>query len=94
MRLFCTFAKYIGTCALISGCATAIPPAPIVRTIEVRVPVPVPCRTAIPPLPLWELSRISPDAGLFDMARAIVVELNQRQAYEKLLLAAALACSE
>jgi len=28
----------------LAGCATAAPPEPVIKTVEVRVPVPVPCK--------------------------------------------------
>ena len=78
----------------IIGCAAPIPAPPIVRTVEVKIPVMVACKTTMPPLPLWALSRISPDASLFDPVRAAMIEGKQRQAYEALLTAALLACAE
>ena len=79
---------------LLSGCATAIPEKPIVQTVEVKVPIFSPCRTTMPQLPLWELSRISPDASMFDLVKAIAIEVKQRQQFEALLTAAILACAE
>ena len=77
---------------LLSGCAASIPEKPIVNTITVKVPVQVPCRVSLPAVPIWELSRTSPDVGLFEAVRAAVIELRQRQAYQAELLAAARAC--
>ena len=78
---------------LLAGCGTApIPQPDIVRTVEVRVPVGIPCKVVLPPVPLWELDRISPDAPLFELVRAAVIELKQRQQYEALLRAVAESC--
>ena len=80
---------------LLAACATApIPQPDIVRTVEVRVPVGIPCKVVLPPVPLWELDRTSPDAPLFDLVKAAAIELKQRAAYEILLLAAAVSCAE
>lgn len=93
MRL-CTFVKYIGTCWLVAGCAAAIPAKPIVQTVEVKIPIAVPCKVAIPEHPAWELDKTPPDAALFDLVKAAIIEVRQREAHEKLLHAAALACSD
>lgn len=80
---------------LLTGCATSpIPAPPIIRTIETKIAVAVPCKITVPPVPLWELSRTSPDAGLFELVRAAMIEVKQRKIHEKLLEAAALGCSD
>ena len=84
----------IAAILLLTGCATAIPEKVVTQTVEVKVPVMVRCQTTLPPLPLWELSRMNPDASLFDLVKAIAIEVKQRQAYEALLTAAVLACSD
>lgn len=58
------------------------------------MPVSVPCRVALPERPVWELDRTSPDASLFDLVRAVMIELKQRQQYQILLEAAARSCSD
>lgn len=89
------FLRQIPLCLLISGCAATIPAPTVVRTVEVQVPgPPVPCRVTLPEKPLWELDRTSPDAGIFELVRAAVIELKQRQQYQILLEAAARSCSD
>ena len=78
---------------LLSGCATAIPEKPIVQTLEIKVPVAVPCRVTLPERPVWELDKTSPDAALFDLAKAAVIEIKQRRAYTAELEAAAKSCT-
>ncbi|MFZ5667977.1 MAG: hypothetical protein ACOY4K_00635 [Pseudomonadota bacterium] len=39
--------------ATLAGCATTTPPEPVVRTVEVKVPVPVPCEDRRPSEPEW-----------------------------------------
>ena len=79
---------------LFAGCTATVPEKPIVSTVEVRIPVQVPCKVTLPPVPLWELDRTSPDADLFTLAKAAAVELKQRIQYEILLTAAAKACTD
>lgn len=77
---------------LLAGCAATVPAPPIVQTVTVRVPVPVPCKIAMPTIPQWEMSRMTPASSLFDLAKSAAIELRQRHAYQVELLAAARAC--
>jgi hypothetical protein len=78
--------------ALLAGCAATVPAPPIVNTVQTKVLVPVPCHVALPTIPQWEMSRMTPAASLFDLAKSAAVELRQRHAYEIELLAASKAC--
>lgn len=73
--------------ALMAGCASAPP-----RTVEVRVPVSVPCKAPAVEAPDWSLNHVAPGAGLFAQVQAMIAELEQRRAYEAELEAAARAC--
>ena len=77
---------------LLAGCPATVPVPPIVNTVTVRVPVPVPCKIAMPTIPQWEMSRMTPASSLFDLAKSAAIELRQRHAYQVELLAAARAC--
>lgn len=79
---------------ILAGCATAIPEPVVTQTVEVRVPVPVLCKVSLPERPVYELDRTHKDADIWTLARAAVVELRQRQAYQALIEAAARSCSE
>ena len=81
-------------CLLLAGCATAIPEPVVTQTVEVQVPVSVPCRVTLPERPVYELDRTSKDADIWTLARAAVIEIRQRQAYQLLIEAAAKSCSD
>ena len=84
---------YAAAGILLAGCAASIPEKPIVQTVEVKVPVAVPCRVTLPERPVWELDKTSPDAALLDLAKAAVIEIKQRRAYTAELEAAAKSCT-
>lgn len=67
-------------CLMLAACATPKPPEPIVRVQEVRVPVRVPCKPPVPPVPSYADEAVSLDAGIFDLVRALLVSREQRKA--------------
>lgn len=79
--------KLILLSLLLSGCAT-VPP----QSIQVKVPVPVPCHAPTIPVPDWALDHLSKNATLYDQVKAMIVEIEQRRAYEAELEAAVKAC--
>ena len=92
LRAPCASCPALLVAILLTGCASAIPEKPIVQTVEVRIPVQVPCKVELPATPVFELDRTSPDASLFELARAAVIEIKQRRIYAKFLEAALAAC--
>ena len=75
-------------CALLlAGCASAPP-----KTVEVRVPVSVPCKAPTVQAPDWALNHVAPGAGLFVQVQDLITELEQRRAYEAELEAAVKSC--
>lgn len=66
-------------CLSLAACATK-PPERIVRVQEVKVPVRVPCRPPVPPVPAYADEAVSLDAGIFDLVRALLVAREQRKA--------------
>lgn len=73
----------------LSGCETA---PPVVETVIVEKPVPVPCK--IPPIarPPFEVDRASPADDMVTLNRALRAEIEQRRGYEKVLEAGVKAC--
>lgn len=59
---------------------------------RVEVPISVPCRVKLPERPLWATEALPAGASFWDMAKAALAELKQRQGYETKLEAAAKAC--
>ena len=76
--------------ATITGCATE--QAVVVRTVEVKVPVPVPCRIGHIERPNFAFDAVTPSNGLYEKGRALLAEREQRIAYEARLEAAITAC--
>jgi len=76
-------------CLLLAGCAA---PQVVEKPVEVKVPVPVPCKTAEIPEPDWPLAKVSDTASDFDWFKAALAELALRAGYEVRLKAAVAAC--
>lgn len=70
----------------LTGCGNrqAEPPA----YVEVKVPVPVPCRTAMVAVPAFAVDRLPIGAPIDVQMRALRAERHQRIGYERELLAA------
>jgi hypothetical protein len=79
----------IGLAFLLPGCAE---PRPVIETVTIEKPVPVPCR--IPPIepPAFAIDRASPADDMVTLNRALRAELEQRRGYELLLEAGIKAC--
>lgn len=77
---------------LLAGCAHQ-PVEPIIRTVEVRVPVPVPCAIDIPD-PVYsdtpEALRAAPN--LFERVKLLLAGREERAAHDELERAARRAC--
>lgn len=76
-------------CLLLTGCAA---PQVVEKTIEVKVPVPVPCKTAEIPEPDWPLAKLADTASDFEWFKAALAELALRAGYEVRLKAVVAAC--
>lgn len=80
---------------LLSGCCSLCPPVIVKESVEVKVPVPVPCATEIPKRPVWQLDlKEVRSAGLFVRGNSALIELEQRRAYEAELEAVIVACTK
>jgi hypothetical protein len=77
-------------CLLLAGCASA--PQIIEKPVEVKVPVPVPCKAPDVPVPAWPLAAVTPSASDFDFYKAALAEIELRKGYEARLLAALSGC--
>lgn len=62
------------------------------KTIEVKVPVPVPCTTPHVEEPVYP--KPSADAGIFERVKVALAEIELRKGYEAKLRAAKSACDE
>lgn len=76
--------------AILAGCGAQS--RAVVRTETVEVPVSVPCRTAEVVRPVWALDVLPAGASDYEWVRATIVELGQREVYERRLEAAVAAC--
>ncbi|WP_443691841.1 hypothetical protein ACRZ5O_21145 [Pseudomonas protegens] len=78
-----------GLLLLLVGCAAR---EPEVRTVRVEVPVQVPCRAPVVPVPTWATDSLKKTDSLELKVRALLAERRQRIGYERQLVTAVLAC--
>ena len=75
-------------CAVLAGCGT-------VRTMQIKVPVPVACNEAVPARPSMPTELLRSDtADEFDLFISALAEIDIREAYEVLMRAALVACTK
>lgn len=79
----------LGIGVALAGCAVR---EPEVRTVRVEVPVQVPCRAPVVPVPAWATDSLKKTDSLELKVRTLLAERRQRLGYERLLLAAVDAC--
>lgn len=73
-------------CVLLAGCQT------MPQTVEVKVAVPVKCQAQVPVEPVMPTDTLPSQASDFEIARAALAEIDIRDAYEDLLVAALKSC--
>lgn len=75
----------------LSACGTT---EPLIRveTKEVRIPVPIACKTEAPPVPVYNVPRLTITSTIFEKTQAYLADEQLRKAYEKELLAALNSC--
>ena len=75
----------------LSACGTT---EPLIRveTKEVKVPVPVACKTADPALPDYNVPKLTVNSTIFEKTQAYLADSELRKGYEKELLAALASC--
>lgn len=69
------------------------PQAPVVVGTQVDVAVRETCKVELPTPPVWKLDTLPADAPMFDKAKALIAELQQRIAYDGEVRAAAVKCN-
>lgn len=72
------------------GCGT--PQKPRIEVRETKVPVAVKCTTAVPPKPEYATQALTLQEGIYDLVRALLIELDQRRIREGELEAALEGC--
>lgn len=82
-------------CCLVAACAPAPPPEPVVRTVEVVVPIATPCRVWVGPAPAYADSAdaLRQAADIFEAMKLRAAGRAQRQAREAVLQAALDGCA-
>ena len=82
-------------CCLVTACASAPPPEPVIRTVEVAVPIATPCRVSVGPAPAYADSAdaLRQAADIFDAMKLRAAGRAQRQAREAVLQAALDGCA-
>lgn len=73
--------------AALAGCATRVP-----ATVEVRVPVVVPCVKEVPPRPAYEFDQLTPAAADGDKVLALARDWPRGRKYEAQLEAVIAGC--
>lgn len=75
----------------LAGCGTT---EPLIRveTREVKVPVPVACKTPEPAVPEYNVPKLTTNSSIFDKTKAYLADEELRKGYEKELLAALQSC--
>ncbi|ASE39360.1 hypothetical protein [Brevundimonas vesicularis] len=82
-------------CLLVASCARPPIPEPIVRTVEVAVPIATPCRVSVGPAPAYaDSAEALRQAGdIFEAMKLRAAGRAQRQAREAVLQAALDGCA-
>lgn len=76
----------------LAGCAGTMPPSPEVRTVEVKIPVPVPCMVQPVNKPAFAVDALPLGSTVPAQMRALRAERKQRIGYEAELEAALQHC--
>lgn len=61
----------------LAGCATPKAPEPIVRTVTIEVPIRVACKTAPVAQPEYAKDVVDLRANIFDLAKALLITIDQ-----------------
>lgn len=69
---------------VLAGCATK-PAQPRVETLEVKLPVSVPCAPTLPPKPAYAADAVDLGADLFALVQALLIDREQRKEREAVL---------
>lgn len=77
----------------LAGCKTVSTPEPVIRTVEVKVPVAVPCRPKLPPEPVYAADVAPLDQNIFEQAKTLLVDREQRKERAAIEKAAREGCS-
>jgi len=82
-------------CCLVAACASAPTPEPVVRTVEVAVPIATPCRVSVGPAPAYvdSADALRQAADIFEAMKLRAAGRAQRQAREAVLEAALDGCA-
>jgi len=78
---------------LLGGCATALPPETIIKTVEVKIPVQVPCVAVVPAKPAFAVDHLPVGSPIDVQMRALRAERQQRIGYESELEASLKNCT-
>ena len=75
----------------LASCAT---PDPVIKyeTVEVKIPIPVECKTPVPPKPDYNFDKLRIEDTIYDKTKALLADRLLRDAYEKELKAALESC--
>lgn len=75
-------------CLFLAGCATH----PVVQTVEVKVPVPVPCKVPTVTKPAWDIDAVPLGSSIYRQVKALLTTNEQHLGYESKLEAVVKSC--
>jgi len=80
------------TVGLLSACATSHPPT--IQTViqRVEVPISVTCKAIVPPAPVLNFDKATPEQDIFDKTKALLADRKLQLAHEAELEAALNSC--
>ena len=84
----------LSSVVLISACTSGPPPvmAPLIQRVE--IPIPVPCKVAVPKEPAFNFNELNIDQDIYEKVRALLVDRKLHLGYEVELAAALNACTK
>lgn len=78
--------------SLLSGCARTPPPEPVIKTVEVKTPVPVPCKAEVTVTKSYADEAAETLADIRDQVAALLMGRAQRKADVERLTGAVVGC--
>lgn len=81
---------FILTLAFVTGCTTV--PQIKYETVEVKIPIPVECKTPTPEKPNFFFDKLTQESTIYDKVKAMLADRQLAASYETELLAALKSC--
>lgn len=92
MKRFLKLAVAFGLIAATGGCAHTPPPEPQIKTVEVKVAVPVPCKATVDTHKTYSDAAAEFTADIYEQAKALLAGRAEREADNERLKGAVTGC--